>query len=222
MRSVFWEFPLTGGLVLFLFWFFLIAIVLIPEPVLLKYFFSYPRDWNPLNWILSTFMHGNFSHLFSNLLYLFLLGRAVEYKVGKSRFLLFYGMAAIVSAILDSFVRGFLLGDNTPVVGASGAISGLAAVAALLSPFSIRMGGINFPFPLFLIAWGSVYTDITNVFENDNIARWAHLGGFFSVFVTAYFLEEKERKKLKNGFILNLVFFTLTLVLVYFWEARLK
>lgn len=177
-------------------------------------------DWNPLNWFLCTFMHGSLEHLFSNLFYLFLLGRAVEFKAGKSRFLLFYSMAALISLILDSIVRGFFLKDNTPVLGASGAISGLAAVAALLSPLSIRLGGMNIPFPLFLIAWGSVYTDITNVFEKDNIARWAHLGGFISVFVTAYFLEEKERKKLKRGFIFNLTFFILTLILVYLWEAR--
>lgn len=222
MGKIFWEFPLTGGLISFLFGFFFIAVLFIPESIVTAYFLSYPREWNPLNWILSSFMHGNFSHLISNLFYLFLLGRAVEYKAGKARFLLFYGMAAVVSAFLDSFVRGFILGQNAPVVGASGAISGLAAVAALISPFSIRMGGVNFPFPLFLIAWGSVYTDITNVFENDNIARWAHLGGFFSVIITAYFLEEKERKTLKNGFLLNLVFFTLTLVLMFFWEARYK
>jgi membrane associated rhomboid family serine protease len=155
-------------------------------------------------------------------MYLFILGRAVEHKVGKSKWLLFYFMAAFVSIILDSIVRGFILNDITPVLGASGAISGLAAAAALLSPFTIRMGGVNFPFPLFLIAWASVYTDITNVFEKDQIAHWAHLGGFFSVIITAYFLEEKEKRKLKNGFILNLVFFTLTLVLLYFIEARYK
>ncbi|MCC5815043.1 MAG: rhomboid family intramembrane serine protease [Leptospira sp.] len=222
MREFFWEFPLTGGLVLFLFFFFFISVFFIPEQIVLSYFFSYPQEWNPINWILSTFMHGNFSHLMSNLLYLFFLGRAVEYKVGKNKFLLFYGMAAIISSLLDAIVRGVFLGQNTPVVGASGAISGLAAVAALLSPFSIRMGGVNFPFPLFLIAWTSVYTDITNVFEEDNIARWAHLGGFFSVIITAYFLEEKDKKKLKNGFLLNIIFFTLTLILLFFFEARYK
>jgi membrane associated rhomboid family serine protease len=222
MREFFWEFPLTGGLVLFLFFFFFISIFFIPEQIVLSYFFSYPQEWNPINWVLSSFMHGNFSHLMSNLLYLFFLGRAVEYKVGKNKFLLFYGMAAIISSLLDAIVRGVFLGQNTPVVGASGAISGLAAVAALLSPFSIRMGGVNFPFPLFLIAWTSVYTDITNVFEEDNVARWAHLGGFFSVIITAYFLEEKDKKKLKNGFLLNIIFFTLTLILLFFFEARYK
>lgn len=205
---------------MFLFCFFFLAMAFLPESVFNTFFLSYPQDWNPVNWILASFMHGNFSHLISNLFFLFLLGRAVEFKVGKGRFLLFYGMATLVSALLDSLVRGVILGDNTPVVGASGAISGLAAVAALLSPFTVRMGGVNFPFPLFLIAWGSVYTDITNVFENDNIARWAHLGGFFSVFITAYFLEENERKKLKNGFIINLGFFILTLVLMFFIQAR--
>lgn len=222
MGKIFWEFPLTAGLIVFLFSFFFLAVFFVPDSIVNSYLVSYPQELNPINWILSTFMHGNFSHLISNLMYLFLLGRAVEYKVGWSKFLLFYGMAAVVSSMLDSIVRGLILGQNTPVLGASGAIAGLAAVSALLSPFSIRMGGVNFPFPLFLIAWGSVYTDITNVFENDNIAHWAHLGGFFSVIITAYFLEEKDRKKLKNGFILNLGFFILTLILLYFLEARYK
>ncbi|WCL51420.1 rhomboid family intramembrane serine protease [Leptospira sp. GIMC2001] len=220
MSKVFWEFPLTASLVVFLFVFFFAAIFFIPDSFVANYFLSYPREWNPINWFLSSLMHGNFSHLISNLMYLFILGRAVEYKVGPSKWILFYGMALIVSALLDSIVRGIFMGDNTPVLGASGAISGLAAVAALLSPFTLRMGGVTFPFPMFLIAWGSVYTDITNVFEKDQIAHWAHLGGFFSVIITAYFLEEKDRKKLKNGFILNLVFFTLTVILFYFIEAR--
>ncbi len=222
IQKIFWEFPLTASFIVFLFFFFFVAIFWIPQPILANFFVSYPQELNPINWLLSGFMHGNFSHLISNLMFLFILGRAVEYKVGKFKWLLFYGMAAIISGIGDSIVRGFIIGENTPVLGASGAISGLAAASALLSPFTIRMGGVNFPFPLFLIAWVSVYTDITNVFEKDQVAHWAHLGGFFSVIVTAYFLEEKDRKELKNGFILNLVFFTLTVVLYYFIEARYK
>lgn len=222
ISRIFWEFPLTGGWIVFLFGFFFSSLLFIPESILFGYFVSYPQDWNPLNWFLASWMHGNFSHLVSNLMYLFLLGRAVEYKVGWKKWLLFYGMATFVSGFLDSLVRGLIMGDNSPVLGASGAIAGLAAVSALVSPFTIRLGGVNFPFPLFLVAWGSVYTDITNVFEPDGVARWAHLGGFFSVILTAYFLEEKDRQRLKNGFLLNLGFFILTLILLYFFEARYR
>lgn len=58
-------------------------------------------------------------------------------------------MAALISSLLDSFIRGVILHDPTPVVGASGAISGIAAVAALLSPFSLRFNQRNIPFPVF-------------------------------------------------------------------------
>lgn len=212
-------YPLTGGMTaaIVLSYFLLFFI---PESVIKKYFFSYPGSFNFVNWILSTFFHASFFHLFWNALFLFILGRAVEEKVGMGKWILFYTMAGLLSGLGDSFVRGVILSETNPTVGASGAISGIAIVAALQSPYTIPFGGKNIPFPVFLIAWLMIYSDFTNLYSRDNIAHWSHIGGYFSVLVTAYFLSEKDRNQLKMGFFLNLLFFTLSMIILYFYRNR--
>ena len=112
------------------------------------------------------------------------------------------------------------MGDRIPAVGASGAIAGIAAVSALLCPYTMPVAGKKIPFPVFIISWLAVYYDFTNLFSRDNVAHWAHLAGFFSVFLTAYMLSEEDRNNLRMGFMFNLVFFSLTIILLYFVENR--
>lgn len=222
MRRVFWEFPLTSSFVLFTIIFYFVTIAFVPKEIIKNYFVSYPGHFIPLNWLLSTFFHGSPMHLLSNMAYLFFLGRIVEDKVGKLKWLFFYLMAGIISAITDSVIRGFIVsGYNLPTVGASGAISGIAAVSALLSPFSFKILGKTMLFPVFLVSWVMIYSDLTGFSSTtDYVAHYSHLGGFFSVFITAYFLNSADRRKLRNGFYLNLTFFVLTVILLYFLKER--
>ncbi len=220
MSSFLWQYPVTAGFALFLFLLYPIVSIFFPSSIV-KYFLAVPGQFEPVNWILCTFFHGSFEHLLSNLIFLLVLGRVVEERLGASKWLLFYFMAGLISVIGDSFVRGFILGDRTPIVGASGAISGLGAVATLLSPFRFPLSRQKLiPFPVFLIGWLMIYSDFTNLFVKDNVAHWAHLGGFFSVFLTAYLLGEEERKSIRTAFLLNFSFFTLTLVLLFFINNR--
>lgn len=218
--KVFWEFPVTAFISSSLIVVYFSVLLFVPAQSISQYFLAFPSRPNPVNWLLSLFFHGSPGHLFSNLIFLVFLGRAVEAKVSKGKWLLYYFMAGLVSILLDSLIRGGLLTDNTPLVGASGAISGLAAVSALISPFNFKVNKLTIPFPVFVISWLMIYSDFMNLFSTDNIAHWAHLGGFVSVFVTAYFLSPEDQKKLKNGFILNLLFFTLTVILLFFITNR--
>ncbi|MCB1160577.1 MAG: rhomboid family intramembrane serine protease [Leptospiraceae bacterium] len=220
MWNLFWEYPLTAGFTFFLVLFYFLVILFIPTSIINHYFLSYPGEFFPDNWTLSIFFHSSPGHLFSNVAFLFFLGRVVEEKVGKVKWLLFYFMAGFISVIADSVIRGYIYPDPHPVVGASGAISGLAAVSALLSPLSIRVGGYRVFFPVFAVAWIMIYSDFIGLFEDDKIAHWSHLAGFFSVFVTAYLLNPEEREKLQKGFLINLAFFTLTLILFYLVSNR--
>ncbi|TGL39138.1 rhomboid family intramembrane serine protease [Leptospira perdikensis] len=220
MRSFLWEFPLTAGFSLFLFLLYPVVSIFFPELVGV-YFIATPGEFEPINWILSTFFHGSGAHLLSNLFFLLILGRVVENRVGKGKWLLFYFMAGVLSVLGDAVVRGLILGDRTPIVGASGAISGLASAATLLSPFQFPISKRkSIPFPVFLFGWMMVYSDVTNLFARDQVAHWAHLGGFFSVFVTSYLLGDKERREIRQGFLLNFTFFTLTIILLFFINNR--
>lgn len=221
MRKIYWEFPMTGFVCTTLVLSFLIIGLFIPPHIQYKYFFSHPGRFNPVNWFLSTLYHANPAHLFSNVLFLFFLGRAAESKTGGTKWVLYYIIAGLVSGFGDSLFRSILRdGTNLPTVGASGAICGIAAVAGLLSPYSIVFAGKKIPFPVFLVAWFMIYSDFSNLFTDDRIAHWSHLGGYASVFLTSYFVDSKEKEELKNSFFLNLIFFVLSIILLYFIQKR--
>ena len=110
--------------------------------------------------------------------------------------------------------------SNVPTVGASGAICGIAAVAGLVSPYSIIISGKKIIFPVFLISWTMIYSDFTNLFTNDNVAHWSHLGGYLSVFLTSYIMDENERDQLRKSFYLNVIFFILSIFLLFLIQSR--
>ena len=68
------------------------------------------------------FLHGGWGHIIGNLVFLFLLGFTVEKALGPGRYLLAYLLCGVLS---DLVFTGFSAGSYTPLVGASGSISGL-------------------------------------------------------------------------------------------------
>jgi membrane associated rhomboid family serine protease len=221
LNKFFWEFPLTSFMCIFLTANYILLELFVPHKTIALYFYSYPGHFNPVNWILSSTYHGSVGHLLSNMVFLFILGRVVEDKLGKGKWILFYIMAGFISAMGDSIIRKLLNPFETiPTVGASGAICGISIVAALISPYNMKILGRNLWFPTFLLAWTMIYSDLTNLFARDNIAHWAHIGGYTSVFFTAYMVNHKDRKDLKQGFLLNVLFFGLSMILLYIYENR--
>ena len=87
----------------------------------------------PLSFITGMFTHGGFVHLGSNILYLWVFGRNVEDDFGPVRYLLFYFGAGIISTIV--FVIAFP-STKIPLVGASGAISGILGAYFLRFPLT--------------------------------------------------------------------------------------
>ena len=79
----------------------------------------------------SMFMHAGFMHLFGNMLFLWIYGDNVEHTVGRFRYLLVY-LACGVSAVL--FHWAFTPDSLMPMVGASGAISGVLGAYLVLHP----------------------------------------------------------------------------------------
>ena len=79
----------------------------------------------------SMFMHGGFWHLAGNMLYLWIFGNNIEDAMGHTRFFIFYvicGIAAVFAQVLPN------PGSIVPMVGASGAISGVLGAYLLLYP----------------------------------------------------------------------------------------
>ncbi|MCA1625072.1 MAG: rhomboid family intramembrane serine protease [Acidobacteria bacterium] len=83
------------------------------------------------NFLSSMFMHGGFMHLFGNMLFLWVFGDNLENMLGHIRFALFYVACGIAAAFAQIVMD---TGSIIPMLGASGAISGILGGYILLFP----------------------------------------------------------------------------------------
>lgn len=141
----------------------------------------------PWRLITYTFIHSGFMHFLFNMLWLWWMGRAVEEHIGPRSFTVVYFGAGILGALLNSVIS--IAFGTTLVIGASGAVSGIMVAFAMLFP---RMPIMLFLFPpieaRFLVA-GLIVLDILFLgSDQDNVARWVHLGGALAgyLFIKAY------------------------------------
>lgn len=129
----------------------------------------------------SMFMHGSLIHLFGNMLFLWIFGNNIEDYLGKIKFVLFY----LVSGLGASLVHiVFHPNSMTPVIGASGAVSGVMGAYLILFP-TARIRTLVFVFILvtFVDIPAFVFLVIWFIFQflyvgGEGIAWLAHVGGF--------------------------------------------
>jgi len=108
------------------------------------------RPW--LSSVTAVFVHGGWAHLLGNMLFLWVFGNNVEDRFGRLKFLLFYLGVGVLSTYAYALTRP----DATePLVGASGAISGVLGAYLLLFPRARVISLVSFLFfvPLRLPAW---------------------------------------------------------------------
>lgn len=146
-----------------------------------------PPGWaalpSPLTLVSYQFLHGSWMHLLGNLLFLFVFGDNVEDAMGHLRFLGFYLLCGVAAALVHLLA---FPGSPVPVVGASGAISGVLGAYLLLYPRARILVPI-IVIPLFLPAWlllifwlGFQLLGAAGGPEAEGIAWWAHIGGFLA------------------------------------------
>ncbi len=144
------------------------------------------------------FLHSGFMHLFGNMLFLYIYGDNVERQLGRIKFLLMYLFAGIIATMSFAVFAG---SSMRPLVGASGAISGVLGCYFLMFPKNkIKVFLLFFPFFVNVIEIPArivlgIYVLIDNIFpllvhSGGNVAHGAHLGGFFCGLAVA-FLGEK-------------------------------
>ena len=155
----------------------------------------------PLTVLTSMFLHGSWTHLLGNMLFLWIFGNNVEDAMGGARYLVFYllaGLAATATQTIVTLGWGSQLEGQIPNVGASGAIAGVLGAYAILLPharvltlFVVLI--IEVPALLVLGAWfvfqlwaGSASFDSPQ--EGGGIAFFAHIGGFvFGMLAVRFF-----------------------------------
>ncbi len=145
--------------------------------------------------ISSMFMHAGFLHLAGNMLYLWIFGNNVEDIMGPVRFILFYvisGLGAVAFYIVQN------TDSTTPLVGASGAVSGILAAYLLSFPrarvytffwFIIFIRII--PLPAWVVIGVWFLLQISNLGTGGTTAWGAHVGGFLTGLVLLPFFRKK-------------------------------
>ena len=143
---------------------------------------------NVLDLFTSMFMHGSWLHLIGNMWFLYLFGNNIEDSMGHVRFLVFY----LISGVAAALVQVFLTPASTlPMVGASGAISGVMGGYLVLYPrvrvftfvpVGFFLMSVALPAWTMLIYWLVIqvlggFTAIAGA-KSGGVAFWAHIGGF--------------------------------------------
>jgi len=136
----------------------------------------------------SMFLHGGFMHLAGNMLYLWIFGNNVEDSMGHVRFVIFYlvcGVAAVAGQTLQN------PDSQIPMIGASGAISGVLGAYLLLYPHARVLVAIPLGFFVHLVRMPAgwvlglwilfqlINSALTSS-EGGGVAWFAHIGGFIA------------------------------------------
>ncbi|HCO56205.1 MAG TPA: rhomboid family intramembrane serine protease [Pelagibacterium sp.] len=143
-----------------------------------------PAPWLPDQATVFTYMflHADWLHLLSNLLFLWVFGDNVEDAMGHWKYLVFYLACGVLSGLSHLWLFPDAMG---PLIGASGAVAGIIGAYLVLYP-KVRVFVLNrliITFPLALPAWAVlglwVATQLFYVFiwGDDGVAWWVHLGG---------------------------------------------
>lgn len=146
------------------------------------------------------FLHGGFSHIFFNMLALWVFGRRVEDACGPLRFLFYYLLCGVGADILSTIVRAYL-DPSIPGIGASGAIYGIMGAYLVLFPEGrIRTFVLVWVVPIWpklralwvvLIFVGlqllSAYWTLTGR-ADVQVNYFAHIGGFLGALFIHFFL----------------------------------
>lgn len=144
------------------------------------------RQGHWLGIVTSLFVHGSWLHLISNIWFLWVFGNNIEDSMGHSRFLVFYLLCGVLAGIAHILSEP---GSMIPTVGASGAVSGVMGAYLVLYP-RVRVKTLFWVIFLAVPAWFVLLVWFLFEFlywlsglglpEPDDIAVWAHIGGFLA------------------------------------------
>lgn len=156
--------------------------------------------FEPWQLITYMFMHANFTHIFANMLALWMFGRVLEYDLGAKRFLIFYMVSGIGAALIQQGVNWtestffYQMIGNIPTVGASGAVFGLLLAFAMFHPNAVIMLLIP-PIPLkakyFVIIYGIIELSMGVYSPGSSIAHFAHIGGMLWGYMLLHYWKSK-------------------------------
>ncbi|MCF8424848.1 MAG: rhomboid family intramembrane serine protease [Bacteroidia bacterium] len=145
-----------------------------------RYLDLYPigtPNFKPHQFITYMFMHADLSHIFLNMLGVYMFGSILENIWGAKRFLNFYLLCGLGAAALQLAIST-INNEFTILLGASGSVFGLLVAFAMMFPNTELQ--LYFIIPVkakYLVIGYSLFELYNGFFANDNVAHFAHLGG---------------------------------------------
>lgn len=136
----------------------------------------------------SMFLHAGWMHLIGNMLYLWIFGDNVEDAMGHGRFLFFYLLSGVFAVLAQALPDP---NSTIPMIGASGAISGVLGAYLLMFPharvlvvipFGFYLHTTRIPAGLVLAFWFllQLFSSATSSGQQGGVAFGAHIGGFIA------------------------------------------
>jgi membrane associated rhomboid family serine protease len=155
------------------------------------------------NVLTSMFLHGSWMHLLGNMWFLWLFGNNIEDSMTRGRFVAFYLLSGLAAALAQVMADP---SSTVPMVGASGAISGVMGAYLVLFPrtrvftlvpLGFYITSMALPAWVMLIYWAALqfFGGVTSIVggQEGGVAFWAHLGGFIAGLVLIKLFEKPDR-----------------------------
>lgn len=180
---------------------------LVPANLFSKTSLSFSDRFFPF--INSMFLHGGWMHIIGNMLFLYVFGDNVEDRMGHFKYLMFYVFTGFIAAFFQIATN---LSSQIPMVGASGAISGVLAAYLLFFPRAkiltvipvfIFLQFVHLPAFVYILLWFgfqllSGIGALSIGGDVGGVAFWAHIGGFVGGLILAKSFQKKGYKLLSN------------------------
>jgi len=147
----------------------------------------------------SMFLHGSWMHLLGNMWFLWLFGNNIEDSMTRPRFVVFYLLSGIAAAMLQVWSNP---ASPVPMIGASGAISGVMGAYLVLYPkvkvyTLVPLGFFTTTYALpawvMLLYW--IALQVLGGFGagEGGVAFWAHVGGFIAGIALVKVFSRRDR-----------------------------
>jgi len=164
-----------------------------------------PAHLRPVALLTSLFIHGGWTHIIGNMLFLWAFGKSLEDAMGHTKFLSFYLICGVAAGIAHVYFNRY---TTLPTIGASGAIAGIMGAYLVKFPrarihtlvflfFFVTMADIPAAFILlywFVTQLFSEYGSITQTHVvSGGVAYAAHIGGFVTGMILVQFMGTRSR-----------------------------
>lgn len=158
--------------------------------------------WFPARALTSAWLHGGVMHIAMNMWFLWVFGDNIEQRLGLWRYIAFY-IASALGAVVAQVASN--PAGAVPMVGASGAVSGVLGAYIRLFPRARVLGLVPIGFVFLTVQWSALmFIGMWFVLQAVNAialagvpsgtAWWAHIGGFVVGFVLGPALAKKRRR----------------------------